>query len=88
MKTICKYPLDIKSQRCIRVLRGAELLCVQAQEGILCLWALVDTASELGWLTVEIAATGGPANYSKDAYIGSAQIQHYVWHVFAWWRDD
>lgn len=41
-KTIYKYPLDVTDVQEIKLPVGAEILTVQAQNGTLCLWALVD----------------------------------------------
>ncbi len=41
-KTIYKYPLQVNDMQCISLPQGAEILTIQAQNDIPCLWALVD----------------------------------------------
>lgn len=84
MKTIHKYPIKSWSQN-LQIPKGAELLDVQIQKDALCVWALVDDSEILltSWV-VDVVGTGHPANYSRQAYLGTVQVGDLVWHVFAW----
>jgi len=43
VKAIWKYPLEVADEQTIAMPRGAVILGVQAQRGIPCLWAMVET---------------------------------------------
>jgi hypothetical protein len=72
--------------------KDAQILTVQCQRDILCLWALVDDGTSLKQSrTFEIVGTGHPVeNYTKRQYIGTAQQYggSLIWHVFEVLRED
>jgi hypothetical protein len=84
MKTIHKYPLRVQAPQTIHMRKGAEILCVQVQDEELFLWALVDSTIGMVSFRVDVIGTGGTANYSRKAYVGTVQERGFVWHVFAW----
>ena len=43
MRVIYKYQLSVTDNNIISMPIGAEILCVQAQKEVPCIWALVDT---------------------------------------------
>ena len=86
MKTIYKYPLKADEYQMITMPRSAQILTVQAQKEMPCVWALVETNNEPEERYFRMAGTGhllGP----KDKllrYIGTFQIMrdNLVFHVF------
>jgi hypothetical protein len=85
MKTIWKFELDFNST--FEMPKGAEILTVQLQKDIPCLWALVDTEKELEKRHFETYGTGHPLSYERGnskVYIGTYQIANgaLVFHVF------
>lgn len=84
-KTILKYSLFLGEQA-IQMPKGAEILCVQAQGGRLCLWALVGPAVTNDERLIVVYGTGRPVVHDacKRRYIGTAQMDDgsLVWHVF------
>ena len=59
MKTVYKYPLKIDDYQKVNLPMGAKILCIKVQNGIPCLWALIDkeqTYDEA--VTIRCAGTG------------------------------
>ena len=86
MKTIFKYPLEADDYQTVIMPRGAQILTVQAQREIPCIWAMVDTDNEPEERYFRMAGTGHLFT-SKDKllrYIGTFQVRAggLVFHVF------
>lgn len=87
-KTIWKYPLTVPWVQYISMPKDAEILTIQVQDNIPCLWALVDPDEKKQTRAIEIFGTG----HSIDAdrlpgnrkYISTFQIMEngMVFHVF------
>ena len=84
MKTIYKYGFDIEDSFTIALPRGAEILCVQTQNGGPQLWALVDPAELKESRCFELYGTGHPYREGEQKYIGTFQLLHgdLVFHLF------
>lgn len=83
---IYKYPLKITDEQAIKTLRGVQPLCVQMQDGGLCLWCEVDESAADLSLQVRVIGTGNPmpSNMHCFDYVGTVQDFHrrLVWHVY------
>jgi hypothetical protein len=65
--------------------KGAKILCVQMQGVTPCLWAEVDTASDVEQRAIDIYGTGHPLPHYMNEhhhYIGTVQQGGFVWHVY------
>lgn len=84
MKTIYKYALKVKGLQEIELPEGYEILDVQMQNGIPCIWALVDTENVPVKMEVHIFATGDRVLLPDLNYIGTVQMLggQAVFHVF------
>lgn len=83
MKTIYKYSLQISDEQTIEIPRYAKPLCVQMQNGILCLWAEVDTRFAKEIKTVYTYGTGHAIDRSGIQYLGTYQTENnLVFHVY------
>lgn len=85
MKKIYKYPLLIENKQAVSMPIGAEILTVQLQNGIPCIWALVDTSSPLSDVSVRVYLTGVEVDQSPNLkYCGTFQMigGGFVFHVF------
>ena len=83
MKTIFKYVLAMGDLQHIPMPKGAEVLAVQTQDDLPCLWALCDKHAPYVSRTVKIVGTGWTeADIQRDQYIGTFQQGPFVWHVF------
>jgi len=67
--------------------KGAEIVHVQAQRDIPCIWALVDPFAELKMRYFYIAATG--QDVPDGRYVGTVFQMNgsYVWHIFEVWTQ-
>lgn len=83
MKTIWKYPLEVRDENIITMPHGASVLAVQMQGDIPCLWALVDPSLLNENRLFRTYGTGHPFDL-KDAtgFVGTYQIRGLVFHVF------
>jgi hypothetical protein len=83
---VYKYPLEVIDQQTVQLPVGAEVLCVQAQHGRPCLWALVDdsdtTPTEAR--TFFTHGTGHKVSPAIGGYIGTYQLEDgaFVGHIF------
>lgn len=83
-RTIYKYPLTVADRQEIRMPDGAQILCVQVQRGMPCVWALVDPAAPQARKAIYIYGTGHAIPADPGRYIGTFQVQggDLVFHVF------
>ena len=85
MRTIWKFPLEIKDEQIIQMPKGSQCLSVpQFQRDVLCIWALVDPENELKDVKFHICGTGNPIpkNLDQWSFCGTVQAGAFVWHVF------
>lgn len=88
-KTIWKFPLEITDIQKVNMPDKAEILTVQMQNGIPCLWALVDPDEALfDEREIEIFGTGNHIVYDNNIvwhkYISTIQLNggSLIFHVF------
>jgi hypothetical protein len=84
MMAIWKFPLDEKAVQEISIPTQHQILTCQVQKGVICIWALVDTASGTIQRHVCITGTGQQMPPTNMTYIGTVQIVSgsIVLHVF------
>ncbi len=84
MKSIWKFQLETIDKQELLMPIEAEVLTIQVQNEILCLWALVNTDANKEVRVFEIFGTGNPVNNENKKYIGSYQLMKgaFVGHVF------
>ena len=85
MQSIWKFPLGVSAAIDIRMPVGARILCVQAQFGTPCIWALVDIdAPKLVARTFYTYCTGHQHEAMTGVYVGTYQLEGgaLVFHVF------
>jgi len=85
MRTIYKYPLFIKEVQEIETYMCFQVLSIQVQNGIACIWVLVDTSLEKQKVKIHIYGTG--QEISDELYFmhaGTFMIENdsLVFHVF------
>ena len=87
-KSIYKYQLEVTDTQKIELPVGAEILTVQTQNEIPCLWTLVDpNGIEKETRIIEVFGTGHPVGYDMGVsrkYISTFQLRggQLVFHVF------
>ena len=80
-KTIYKYNLSVFADNDFDMPKGTTPLHVDNQQDHLCLWAEVDTDLPKQRRSFVIVGTGH--EIPPDAqYVGTAQVDPFVWHVF------
>lgn len=86
-KIILKYQLEEVYFQHIEMPKGAEILSVQVQRDIPCIWALVNPENDNEKRGFEIFGTGSLIQYDMGVerkYIGTIQRfgGNIIWHVF------
>lgn len=80
---IHKYPLQLTELQTIKLPKGAKIVSVQEQRGVICVWALYSPPCEMENRTFQIAGTGQPFEFKgPPANAWTVQQGGYVWHVF------
>ncbi|MDD1553134.1 hypothetical protein FO615_06025 [Riemerella anatipestifer] len=84
MKAVYKYPLFVQGVQFVSLPKGAEILCVQEQNGKPCLWALVNPEAEKEEVKLITSGTGEVFNTKNLKYIGTYQLLegNFVGHLF------
>ena len=85
MNTIYKYRLEPNCGGAVHMPQGAQVLTVQMQDGVPCLWAKVDTTQPAERRTFDVYGTGhAMPNDPRLVYVATFQMDGgaLVWHVF------
>lgn len=84
MKKVFKYKLQTKDIQEIEMPELSEVLCVQIQNNVPCIWVKVDTKNELKKRFFLVVGTGNPVPDNPSNYIGTYQLLDgdLVYHVF------
>jgi len=86
-KNIYKYTLEVTDKQRIELYRQSEILSIQEQNGVLCMWVLCDVEFVKDVRTFEIFGTGHNIDYDMGVdrkFISTFQMQGgaFVGHVF------
>lgn len=83
-KKIYKYPLEVEDIQSIKMPEGAQVLCVQVQNNIPCVWAVVDVEAPLEERVFYTHGTGHRILDHNATYLGTYQLYNggLVFHVF------
>jgi hypothetical protein len=83
---IYKYPLEVTDRQEVHLPEGAMILHVGVQNGVVCLWALVDPDAWNEHRTFWIVGTGNPMppTFGEIGWIHHGTVQQglFVWHVW------
>lgn len=82
MRTIWKFPFQVAGSFTVDMPADAEILAVQLQGVVPCMWALVDTDLPVMTETFLIVGTGHRAPDEGAVHVGTFQQGPFVWHVF------
>ena len=82
MITVYKYALPRQAAFSIPLPEGWKPVLCEQQDGVVCLWAIVDTANPSFDVYFQRVPTGGvvPAGCS---HVASYQDPPFVWHLYA-----
>jgi len=86
-KTILKFELETTDNQIIEMPVNAEILTVQTQNEVPCIWALVDPTKPKEKRFIEVFGTGHDVHYDMGVgrnYLGTYQLHggSLVFHVF------
>jgi hypothetical protein len=85
-KTIYKYPIKITDMQNVIIPLNAEILSLQAQDDVPCIWALVDPKEkETRAVNLETFGTGHTIHCDMGTdrkFIATYQTKGLVFHVF------
>lgn len=89
MRTIWKYQLEFAQEQFVEMPGGAVIQSVGLQDGVICLWAEVQSDRPNKKRSIWVFGTGhempadtkGPASWSLR-FIGSVQQGVFVWHIY------
>lgn len=80
---IYKYQLALHGVNVLPLPTGARPLAVDDQDGVLCMWALIDDECSDEERNFAFVGTGHPIPGSLEStYIGTVQQPPFVWHLF------
>lgn len=84
MRNIHKFRLDLQDQQYINIDPNAVFLHVDVQDGIPCIWALVDTHVHKTSRPVRIYGTGQTIFFYEDQFLGTVLLESgkVVLHIF------
>jgi hypothetical protein len=84
MRTVYKYPFQVADRFTLELPEDFWPLSVQVQDGVPCLWVLMDTEKPRATFTFSVFGTGRPIRKGLDidGYIGTFQMPPFVWHLF------
>jgi hypothetical protein len=85
MKTIWKFTLKITDFQSINLPKESQLLTVQIQKGVPCIWALVNPNKKKEEIQIRIFGTGHPIEENFNGkYVGTFQVEEglLIFHVF------
>jgi len=86
-KTVWRYAIPVADDFTLMMPKGARPLCIQVQDDIPCLWALVDPTQQEVGRRFRLAGTGHPLTYDTETiliHIDTFQIEDgaLVFHIF------
>ena len=84
MQRIFKYELEVADRQAIQMPTGAQILCVQVQGNVPCLWAKVNDEATPVSREISIYGTGQALQSYPGDYIGTFQMAQgeLVFHVY------
>ena len=84
MNSIWKFEIDPNAGlQQVEMPKGSQIMSVGVKNGVVCIWAAVDTTATDDERLIEVLATG--ECFSKEihrSYIGTVKQGAYIWHVF------
>ncbi len=81
-RTIYKYTLPLQDVVTLSMPAGAEVLSVGLQGGNITLWAMVHPTSPQMDRVFYLYGTGNPISGGEGRFIGTVQMNYFIWHVF------
>ncbi|MBC5835798.1 hypothetical protein G6N05_05310 [Flavobacterium sp. F372] len=80
-KTIWKFPLKPIDVNRVQMPVGSQILSAELQDGVICMWALVDPEAEIEIRKFGLIGTGAFIKQEKSVYIATLQLDK-IWGTF------
>ena len=80
--TIWKFPFAITDRQFVTMPDDAEILRIEVQDGLPCLWAMVDPSKMRLAVMLATYGTGHQLPNDPGEYLGTYQVGGFVGHVF------
>jgi hypothetical protein len=84
-RTIWKFQVPVNDDIAVEMPKGAEILHIDAQEDVPCIWAMVDPTNDLHTRRFRMYGTGHPMHVDEvETHVGSFMLYNgqLVFHVF------
>ena len=81
-RTIWKFRIEFDVEQTIELPVNHEILTVQMQGDFAYIWVLVDPEEVKGSFAFRIVGTGHREVLDTDKYVGTFQVDGFVWHLF------
>lgn len=81
-RTIFKYRIQFEVEQKLELPVSHEILTLQMQGDYAFIWALVDPDEVKGEFAFRIVGTGHREVLDTDKYVGTYQVDGFVWHLF------
>jgi hypothetical protein len=92
MEVIWKFPFNVNDEVILQVPKDAQLLSIQIQDGIPCLWAKVNPTMPKNPMKLGIYGTGHQHDAISGIFLATFQMQggSLVFHAFlqSWLRES
>ena len=84
MKSIWKFPLELREEQVVEMPLDSKILSVADQGGQIVIWAEVYTEHRTEQVFFHIFGTGAviPPSRCQRHYIGTVQLNRLVWHIY------
>jgi hypothetical protein len=83
VRTIYKYPLELKSTQTLQIRNGSIPLHVgKDPQGFICLWCEVHEHALNVPAVIHMVGTGQPLPNEAQMHIGSITVGEFVWHFY------
>lgn len=82
LKTIWKFPLAVADVQHVSLPSGAKVVHMDVQNGMPCMWVLLDPNMPTKQWEVLCFGTGHEVLASADRHIGTVLVGQFVWHYF------
>lgn len=79
---IWKFNIEVDRHQKVVMPKGAVMLDMQSQKGVLAFWACVDPNAPKVEREVSVIGTGHDLPGGEQTYIATAQQGSLVWHMF------
>lgn len=82
MRTIYKYPVKRQGPFELTLPANAQIVRFADQDGVLFIWAIVDTDQPPAVRYFQVIGTGHEIGFEYNKHIGTCEQAWFIWHLF------